>query len=343
MFAASTAGTGSEVRLGRLWLGLSTAAALLAAAGSVVGLAAGDRVYGQETDALADAAAAQDVVGLTIVAPLLVVLGVAASRGSLRAYLGWTGCLAFTVYNFAIYAFSVQFGPLFLVWVAVLGLSVFALVGGLATLPAEAVKARFAARAMPVAAWFVIAVAVLFALLWLSEIVPDLLAGGPSRSATTWEVPTNPVHVLDLALFLPAAVTSGVLLLRRHPFGYATVMGQLVWFALTSLPILVTPFVAASRGHEPGWAVMVPIGVVLVAVLVALATTMRQPARPARRRPRRGQRASPRPPGQRGHVRSLPSSRPSVRAMRSPCDAVRSFLACPRSRPAFRRSGQWAP
>jgi hypothetical protein len=214
---------------------------------------------------------------------------VVAARGSLRAYLGWTGCLAFTAYNYAIYAFSVRFGPLFLVWVAVLGLSVFALVGGLATLQAATVRTRFAARAMPLAAWFLIAVAVSFALLWLSEIVPDLLAGGPSRSATMWEVPTNPVHVLDLALFLPAVVTSGVMLLRRHPFGYATVVGQLVLLGLTCLPILVTPFVAASRGHEPGWAVMVPIGVVLVAVLGVLGVTLRQQPRPPNSGDRRAQ------------------------------------------------------
>ena len=88
------------------------------------------------------------------------------------------------------------------------------------------------------------------------------------------------MHVLDLALFLPAVVATGVLLLRRHPFGYATVVGQLVWLALTSLPILVTPFIAASRGHEPGWAVTVPIGVVVVAVLGVLGTTLRHDPRP---------------------------------------------------------------
>jgi hypothetical protein len=35
------------------------------------------------------------------------------------------------------------------------------------------------------------------------------------------------VHVLDLAIFLPGVVTSGVLLLRRHRFGYATAVSQL--------------------------------------------------------------------------------------------------------------------
>jgi len=133
-----------------LWLSLT--AALLAAAGSVAGWLAAGSIYSKDTVSHADASAAQDLVNLLVVAPLLVALGVWAIRGEIRAYLGLLGCLAFTVYNYAIYAFSVHFGPLFLVWVAVLGLSVFALVGGLATLDATAVKARFAgqARILPV-------------------------------------------------------------------------------------------------------------------------------------------------------------------------------------------------
>jgi hypothetical protein len=72
------------------------------------------------------------------------------------------------------------------------------------------------------------------------------------------------VHVLDLAFFLPAAVASGVLLMRRQPWGYATGAGQLTWLALTCLPILVTPFVADSRGHQPGWTIIGPIAVMLL-------------------------------------------------------------------------------
>lgn len=264
------------VRLSGLWMWLSLAAALLAAAGSVVGLMAADRIYGQETAVLADAAAAQDVVNLVLVAPLLVVLGIWASRGSLCAYVSWLGCLAFTAYNYAIYAFSVHFGPLFLPWVAVLGLSIFTLVGGLATLDASTVKNRFGNRSLPLTAWFLIVMAVLFALLWLSEIVPDLLAGDPSRSASDWKVPTNPVHVLDLAFFLPAVFASGVLLLRRNPAGYATGPGQLVFLALTCLPILVTPLVAIARGHDAGWAVMLPVGLLFSATLAVLWPMLRR-------------------------------------------------------------------
>ena len=247
--------------LPRPWWWLTLSVALLAAAGRL----AADRIYNQETSVLFDQATAQDVVTLLPVAPLLAYLAVSARRGSLSAFLCLPGLLAFTVYNYAIYAFSIHFGPLFLVWVAILGLSIFTLVGALATADMPAIKQRFAGRAMPRPAWFLIVVAVLFLLLWLSEIVPSLLAGDPSRSARDWNVPTNPVHVLDLAFFLPAAVTSGILLLRRRPLGYATAAGQLVWIALTCVPILITPLVANARGHAPGWAVTLPNGVRLLA------------------------------------------------------------------------------
>lgn len=260
-----------------LWFWLAAGAALLGAAGSVVGLVPSANIYGRETTVLADEATAQDVVNLLIVAPLLVILGWRAHRGHLPAYLAWVGCLAYTVYNYAIYAFSVHFGPLFLVWVAVLGLSTFALIGGLSTVDMVAIKERFGGHAVRRPAWVLIAIAVLFTLLWLREIVPDLLAGVPSQSASDWRVPTNPVHVLDLAFFLPAAATSGILLLRRHRLGYTTAPGQLTWLALTCLPILVTPLVAEARGHQPGWTVTGPIGVILLASLAALAWLLRQP------------------------------------------------------------------
>jgi hypothetical protein len=192
--------------------------------------------------------------------------------------------VTFTVYNYAIYAFSIHFGPLFLVWIGVLGLSIFALIGSLATVDTSAIKACFAGRPLHWPGWFLIGAAALFTLLWLSQILPDLLAQRPSRSASEWNVPTSPVHVMDLAFFLPAAATTGVLLLRRHRWGYATAAGQLTWLALTCLPVMVTPLVADARGHQPGWAVVVPIVVMLLVAGTTLGWVLRA-ARPDGRPP----------------------------------------------------------
>jgi hypothetical protein len=257
-------------RLPSLWARLSAVTAFLAAAGSVVGLLAPELIYGQETPAFFNAGLAQDLVNLFFVAPLTLIMAVLAARGSRRSWLCLMGLLAFTVYNYAIYAFSIHFGPLFLLWVAVLGLSVFAAAGSLASLLRPGMQPMSLSQSGRLPAWFLITVAAMFALLWLSQIVPDLLASKPSTSAATWDVPTDPVHVLDLALFLPAVCASGVLLLRRHRIGYASAPGSLIFLGLTCLPILVIPFVTQARGDAANWVILLPIGLIAVTTLAVL-------------------------------------------------------------------------
>ena len=137
----------------RPWLVLSLIAAALAVAGNVVALSV-DRIYENLTSVFLPQALAQDIVDLALVAPLIVVTAVLALRGSLRAWLVWLGALTFTVYNYVIYVVAIDFGPLFLLWVAVLGVALFCLVGGVGAADYAAVKARFAdPRAVRVTGW----------------------------------------------------------------------------------------------------------------------------------------------------------------------------------------------
>ncbi len=244
---------------------------MLAGVGNIIGLAAVDQVYGTAYPSLTNQAIAQDLVNLFVVAPALIVLAIGGLRGSLPAYLAWLGVLVFTVYNYVIYAFAIQFGPLFLVWVGVLGVAVFALLGGVAAVDTSAVRARFGQRRMWLPAWFMIAMAVLFGALWLADIISTLVSGDVPATALDMGVPTNPVHVLDLAFFLPAALVIGVLLLRRRAFAYTVGPAILAFLALTGVPILVTPFVAGVRGESANWTVTAPIAVITIASLLLLA------------------------------------------------------------------------
>ena len=158
-----------------------------------------------------------------------------------------------------------HFGPLFLPWVAVFGLSTYALLGGAATLDTAAAKKWFAGQVLALTGWVLVVLAAFFALLWLSEIVPDLIGGNPSRSALDYKVPADPGSLLDLAIYIPAVFASGFMLLRRHPLGYASAPEALVFLVLTCVPIVLTPWVADARGHAAGWAVVLPIGILLVA------------------------------------------------------------------------------
>jgi hypothetical protein len=238
--------------------------------GNVVALSV-DRIYENLTDVFLPQALAQDIVDLALVAPLLVVAAALALRGSLRAYLLWLGALTFTVYNYVIYVVAIDFGPLFLLWVAVLGLALFCLIGGVGAADYAAVKARFAhPRAIKVTAWVLIVVAGLFALLWLSEDVPALLSGETPQSIADMDVLTNPVHVLDLAFFLPAAVLVGVWLLRGRPFAYVAAPALVVFLILTGVPIIVTPVVQAVRGETATWGILAPIGTLTVGLSALL-------------------------------------------------------------------------
>jgi hypothetical protein len=122
------------------------------------------------------------------------------------------------MYAHVIYAFDVQFGPLFLAYVAVLSLATWSFVGGVATLDRQSVAERFArASTRRCVALLLITIAALFSMLWLSQIVPALVDGSTPKTLVETGLATNPVHVLDLAFMLPATFLAGILLLRRHP------------------------------------------------------------------------------------------------------------------------------
>ncbi len=254
-----------------VWLWLSIAAALLAVIGSVIALAV-DRIYAGLTPAFLPQALAQDIANLAVASPAWLILAALALRGSLRAYLLWLGVLTFTVYNYVIYTFSIPFGPLFLLWVAVLGLSLYALIGGITAIDRKVVESRFSnRRAVQIVAWFLIVVAILFGLLWLSEDVPALLSGSTPKSVGEMGLPTNPVHILDLGFFLPAVIATGVGLLKRKPLAYTLAPSFVVFLVLTGIPILLTPIVQTARGELAAWGVVVPIGTITVMLLGLLA------------------------------------------------------------------------
>jgi hypothetical protein len=261
-----------------IWLWLSIVAALLAIAGSIISLSV-KGIYAGLTPAFLPQALAQDIANLAIVSPMWLIVAVLALRGSLRAYLLWLGVLTFTVYNYVIYTFSVPFGALFLLWVAVFGMCIYSLIGGVATVDHKVVESCFGSRrAIQVVAWFLIFTAILFGFLWLSEDIPALLSNTRPQSLVDLELPTNPVHILDLGFFLPAVIATGVMLIKRKSPAYTLAPPFIVFLILTGIPILITPVVQSVRGEAAAWGVVAPIGtltVLLSGLLIWLLSTMR--------------------------------------------------------------------
>lgn len=220
---------------------------------------------------------ATDVVTLCVGIPLLVGAAMASWRGSLRGRLLWLGALAFLVYDYGMYALAVRWNPLFLVYVALFGLSLFALVIGLVGTDAARVRAAFSAGA-PVrsVAAYLIVIATLAAAMWLTEEVGALLNGTTPASVTEFETPTNSVHVFDLGIVVPAVVVAAVMLLRGRAWGYvlapmllvkASTIGlwvaAMIWFSAREgfiVPPAYTAFFIALAivGALLGWRFLTP-------------------------------------------------------------------------------------
>ncbi|HNV10978.1 MAG TPA: hypothetical protein PKN27_06575 [Propionibacteriaceae bacterium] len=224
------------------WLTAATLAiAALAANTSLLGLFA-SWPYASETDNWRLQAQGQDVGNLVAVATLLAGL-VGSRRGSSRSVQLWLGSLLYLAYAFVIYAVAVHFGPLFLPYVATLGLSAYALLFGA---PGSSGSARVAPRARTLGALVLAVIASGFALLWLASIVAALASGEPPAELTDAGLVANPVHVLDLALVLPGMVIAAVRARTQRPGGDRWLAPWLVFAALMAASIVAAMLLASA-------------------------------------------------------------------------------------------------
>ncbi len=193
----------------------------------------------------------QDFASLVIVLPTLLIAAFLASRGSARARLVWLGGLIYLVYTYVVAAFDTSFNSFFLVYVALLGCSLYALIGGLVTSNMPNIKEGFTEKTPVKAVSIYLAVlAVLFYFLWLSEIVPALLAGGIPQSIQENGTATNAVHVLDMAWILPAFAITAVSLWRKQALGY-TLAGALLSYAVLLILAILSMVVFMIWGGQP--------------------------------------------------------------------------------------------
>jgi hypothetical protein len=204
--------------------------------------------YARETPSWRVQGMAQDWVDLVVAAPWLAIAAALTLRGSRRGALLLGGAFAYTAYSFAIYAFAVHFNGLFLVYVAVLGLSGFGLVDLGRALGRERVQKWFDDRApCRLAGTAMMGFASLFAILWLAQILPAIADRADPPQLAEVGLVTNPVHVLDLAFALPLLFVGGLWLRRRRDGGY--LLGAFLLGFSVLMDVAILAMTVALRRH----------------------------------------------------------------------------------------------
>jgi hypothetical protein len=193
---------------------------------------------------------ANDLAALVVGVPLLVVSLRLEAQGSVRGYFLWMGVVGWAIYFGAVDAFSLQFNPLFLAYVAILGLATYTLILGLGAADPSAIARTF--RDDAPLRWiggYLIVAALLTAMLWLSDIVPAIVAGSPPVAIAGRGIPVEPSHVLDLGLLLPVSFLAGILLIRRRPWGYLLAGVCLVLLVPLLTAVSLAPIFLTASGQ----------------------------------------------------------------------------------------------
>jgi hypothetical protein len=175
--------------------------------------------YRRNPAALTPALQGQDLVTL-LGLPVLAVALLASWRGSRRATLLWIGLTGYMFYTYTGAAFGYAFGELTLLYVALFSLSIFALASAAGSIDAAEVQRHFdAATPRRAVAGFLIFIALMLALMEVSQNIQFLATGVLPPGVVTAGGMTYFVYGLDLGLIVPLSVLAAVWLWRRRPSG----------------------------------------------------------------------------------------------------------------------------
>lgn len=213
---------------------------------------------------------AQDYVTLFIALPFLLFALYRFRIQSLKGKFLLAGVLSYLFLTYLFYMNMAMYNSMFLVYVALTGLSFFALVLTLLTFETDQLPKIFKDKT-PVnfIGGFLIFNAVIIALLWLGVIIPPLLDKTIVPIAVEHYTTLN-VQAFDLSLFLPISFVAGLLLIRKSKFGYLMAPVYLVFLSLLMLALIAKLIAMAMQGVNIIPAIFFIPSIALVAIICSI-------------------------------------------------------------------------
>ncbi len=217
----------------------------------------GSGLYAYDTVSSAAQMRGNDAVTLALGLPLLAIATWLAYRGSLRGRLLMTGTLGFFLYTYMSMCFLTAYNQLFLVYVALFSLSLFAFILAMLSFDLASLPQQFSQK-MPRGwiAGLLFAAGGFLLLAWTGRIVNPLLQNAtPALENATSLV----IQAMDLGLIVPLSFLAGILL-RRSAWGYllASVAVMKLLTMGTAVSVMGINMALAGVGVSPVELVMFP-------------------------------------------------------------------------------------
>ncbi len=197
-----------------------------------------EATYSREVSSMATQGVGQDLVNLFIVSPLLLLSLIFMEKNSKAATFIFGGTVLYVLYSFVIYSFGVHFNNLFLLYCLILGSSLYLFILYISYVSGMDVKHWFedSIPVKTIGGYFFL-VAVIFYFLWLSDILPAIINDTIPESVMEYDLLVNPVHVMDLAIALPALIITAILLIKKNQLGYILTPILLVFTILLTIAL----------------------------------------------------------------------------------------------------------
>mgnify|MGYP000120138862 CR=1 FL=1 len=153
--------------------------------------------------------------------------------------------LFYSLYNYAFYLFSAAFNNLFLIYVAIFSLSIFALILLIRKIDIKKSAAQFKPETpVKVIGWYMIIVGILLGVFHTGLSLSYVFSGTVPEIITNVAHPTNVIAALDLSMVVPVALIAGINILKKRPWGYVLAvvwnLKGFVYMAALSSASLVT-------------------------------------------------------------------------------------------------------
>jgi len=222
-----------------------------------------ESTYARENALYAAQGIGQDIVNLFIGVPILLIAAFFAWRKSKLGLLIWSGTIFYLAYSYTIYSFGLHFNNLFLAYCTILGLSFYSLIYFVIISLKEDISEWFETKVSTKSTGiFLIVIAILFYLIWFSEIIPAILTNVTPKSIIESGLLINPVHVLDIAICLPALIITGIALIKKKNIGFFLAPTMMIFCIFMAIAIAAMAFVMKAKGLETNLSLTIIFGLI---------------------------------------------------------------------------------
>ncbi len=223
----------------------------------------GKGVYRHMTTDVAVQGIAQDYITLFVAIPILLTSFYFATKNKLKAKLIFSGTLLYFLLTYLFYIGIALYNEIFLIAVMTLFCSLFAFILNIISFDFFEVKSFFTKqKSIHRASIFLIIIATIMSLLWLSVIIPPMLDGS-FYPKELYHYSTLIVQGYDLGIFLPLAFVSGILGLQKNEYAYVFVPTYLIFLIILMLALVSKIAFMAHIGKN-----IIPVVFIIPTILI---------------------------------------------------------------------------